>query len=157
MNSRRIDHLVALILKTGRLARERMKIGHERDPMTFLRLRTLNYVREHKRPLMKDVAQHLGIAPPSATALVESLARSGNLKRHIRTGDRRQVHLTVTPRGIRTMNTGMQRMVKEVKSLLACLNRAEQTSLAAILEKLSNNISGDVGRRRTSNSSTNNR
>ena len=133
----KIERLVPLIVATRRLIREQVRNRNRVDPFSFLRLETLRYVAEQGTPAMKDVADYLGVTPPSATSLIEGLVKIRRLTRAFDKRDRRIVRLAVTPSGKRAMEHGFKRMRQRMKGILVRLNDRELDDLSRILKKLS--------------------
>jgi DNA-binding MarR family transcriptional regulator len=131
------DRIIALLFTTGRLVKARLPRPHS-DPLSFLKLRVLLFVKEneHPLPLMKDLADHLCITPPSATSLVNGLVRDRLLARHIDPSDRRSVHLSLTAGGRHLLKRSFQHMTAHLRTVLQHLDERERRDLTRILEKL---------------------
>ena len=93
MRERSIEHLISLIFRISRLMYGRTSNSDHIDPLSFLRLEALRCIAERDTPTMKDVAQHLSVKPPSATALLNTLVRGGYVYRIADSSDRRRLHL----------------------------------------------------------------
>ena len=131
-----VRKLVGLLFTTSRLIRDRAKPGKAPDPFSMIKLKTLDYIRETGNPLMKDVAAHLCITPPSATTLVDTLVRAKLLARSPDRVDRRLIRLTLTPRGGKVLLRGQEEVRAHMARLLEHLTPQEKKSLVAILEKI---------------------
>src|ERR1035437_7081387 len=92
-----IDRIIRLIFATNRLLHEQKEQGSEKQ-RSYLQLVTLVYVK-NKTPLMKEIADFLGIAPPSATSLANTLAKAQLVKRQTDIEDRRIVRIAITKKG----------------------------------------------------------
>ena len=75
------------------------KIADETDGLSILQIEALWYVKEEKEVLMKDLASHLFIAPPSATSLADDLVKAKLVKRSEDKKDRRTTAISLTPKG----------------------------------------------------------
>ena len=138
VNNDTINQTITLIFKTSRLIRERLRKEKKHpDLFSVLRLETLRYVEEKKSPLMKEVADYFCITPPSATSLINSLIKSGALKRIRDKNDRRVVRLFITSKGRKKLKKGFDEIHNNMKKILAQLKISEQKNLIKILEKLS--------------------
>lgn len=133
----KIEQLISLIFGTTRLIRERTQGSERIDPFSFLRLETLRYVAERDNPSMKKIADYLCVTPPSATSLIESLVKKGQLTRMFDKKDRRIVRLAITPKGTKTIEKGFSMLAKQMKQILDKLDDKEIDDLSSILEKLS--------------------
>ena len=137
MRHTNIEQLISMIFAVSRLIRERAKYREKIDPFSFLQLETLRYVAEKDNPSMKDVADYLCITPPSATSLINSLVKAGQLERVHDKNDRRFVRLVVTPKGKTALAGGFKKITTRMRRVLSNLNAKEKNGLFKILEKLS--------------------
>jgi DNA-binding MarR family transcriptional regulator len=88
------------------------------------------------RPHPAELATVLCMPKPSVTMYVKRLEAAGFLRREIDGADLRRHRLTLTPEGRKTMARGLALLSKAFSARLARLNAAQQTELAALLEKL---------------------
>ena len=139
----RLDRLVLAIIESGRMIRDRL---HDQRrgaacPYSHLQLALLRFIPAHDRPLMKDVAGYLRVAPPSATGFVDNLARAGLVRRGTGgNGDRRRVRLSLTPKGVRVLRQGFRALTGRLRAALEVLDVEDQEHLIAILKKLSRHL-----------------
>jgi MarR family 2-MHQ and catechol resistance regulon transcriptional repressor len=80
----------------------------------------------------------LAITPPSATALIDNLAKEGYVARSADKSDRRAVYLTLTKKGQTVMQKAVCDRCKIFKKLLGKINSKQQLELLNILTKLTN-------------------
>lgn len=132
-----IEQLISMIFATSRLIRERVKDREKINPFSFLRLETLRYVTEKDNPSMKDIADYLCVAPPSATSLINSLVEARQIERSYDKNDRRFVRLIVTPKGKTALASGFKKITTKMRRALSNLNAKERSSLFKILENIS--------------------
>ena len=104
--------------------------------MPFSQCQTLWFVAQQKSPSMQDVAKHFKIRAPSATFLVEELARGGYLARHTNAKDRRKVELTLTPKGKRSFKTFEAKRDAILSALFGLLEEKDRKELNRILHKM---------------------
>ena len=88
-------------------------------------------------PYPADLAAELCMPKPTVTFTVKRLEAAGFLKREIDSADLRRHRLTLTAEGRKTMTKGLAHLSKAFGTRLARLTRAEQSVLAALLEKMS--------------------
>lgn len=131
------DYLISLIFTTRKIIREEMG-GGKINPLSILKLKTLEYVEEKKNPTMRDVAGYLAITASSTTPLIDGLVASGQIKRAYDGRDRRIIRLVVTAKGKKNLKSGYRAMSGRLKKVLKKLNESELRNLANILKKLSN-------------------
>jgi DNA-binding MarR family transcriptional regulator len=92
-------------------------------------------VDSHPHPA--ELAALLCMPKPSVTVYVKRLEAAGFLRREIDGADLRRHRLVLTPEGRKTMVRGLTLLSKAFGARLARLNSAQQSELAALLEKLS--------------------
>lgn len=126
--------LATLLFSVGRLLRDRALEGGA--SISYLHVATLQYVAEQKRPLMREVAHYLRIAPPSATSLVSTLVAQGDLRRIANKDDRRTVRLEVTAKGHRTIEDCVRHKHDVLQKVVSQLSERDRVDLAHILEKV---------------------
>ena len=133
-----IEQIIALIFSTRKLLHEQ-KEPKDAKACSFLHFVTLGYVKTHS-PLMKDIAGFLGVAPPSATSLINTLSKEGLIARREDAQDRRIVRIVLTKKGAAYAEKHKNHVTKTMRSALEELTLAEQKQLLAILEKITANI-----------------
>lgn len=134
--SSRIDNIVALIFTTRRTMCEH-KEAHRGKNCSFLHLISLKHIRENK-PLMKDLAGFLGIAPPSATSLIGTLAKSELVYREADKTDRRIVRIIISKKGEKFLEAHKKIMAEKMRENISKLSATEQQQLEKILIKINN-------------------
>ncbi|MFA6322073.1 MAG: MarR family winged helix-turn-helix transcriptional regulator [Candidatus Buchananbacteria bacterium] len=131
------DELISLFFSTGRLIHDRFKEERGQLNISVLQRETLKFIKENKNPLMKEVADYLCITRPSATVLIDNLAKMKLIRRLPDSHDRRQTRLEATEKVERIICQGKDKFL----NLLSSLDEADQRNLIKILKKLSNIIS----------------
>jgi DNA-binding MarR family transcriptional regulator len=127
------ERLLPLMFEMGRLLKsEIMRDGSY--AVSFLHLETLRYIQEHEKPTMSDIAEYLKIAPPSATALVNSFVKEGILERTADPADRRVVRLGLSIKGKNLLKEIMLQREKAFARLTASLSIKDCQELTRILK-----------------------
>jgi DNA-binding MarR family transcriptional regulator len=88
-------------------------------------------------PHPAELAGVLSMPKPSVTMYVKRLEAAGFLRREIDGADLRRHRLILTPQGRKTMARGLALLARAFGARLARLNSAQQSELAALLERLS--------------------
>lgn len=125
--------LTSLIFTVGRLLRERSVADL---PVSYLHLATLRFINEKNCPPMRDIAAYLRIAPPSATSLVNTLVKQGEVRRVADKNNRRVVRVEVTLKGHKTLTDGTRRKHDLMQKVISGLSEHERSDLKSILEKI---------------------
>ncbi|HEX7651589.1 MAG TPA: MarR family transcriptional regulator [Candidatus Paceibacterota bacterium] len=126
------DQLFPLMFEMGRLLKHQFSVDGY-GPSSYLHLETLRHLREAGTLDMGAVAGYLRVAAPSATALVNALARDGLIIRKPDAQDRRRVLLSVSAKGVRTLEDAAKRREAAFARLTAPLSAADRKEMARIL------------------------
>ena len=126
------NELLPLMFEMGRLLkREMCRDGV--DVASFLHIETLRYIEEQGMPSMRDIAEYLKIAPPSATTLINSFVKDGILERVEDAADRRIVRLKLSSKGRKILAEAMQKRAQAFSRLVAHLSSHDSEELVRIL------------------------
>lgn len=87
-------------------------------------------------PHPAELAEVLCMPKPTVTVYIKRLEAAGFLRREIDGADLRRHRLILTAEGRKTMTRGLALLSKAFGARLARLNSAQQSELAALLEKL---------------------
>jgi DNA-binding MarR family transcriptional regulator len=132
------NYLVHLILTINRLTHERLRNEHSKiSPVQII---ALNFIEANNDPTMKDLAEFLYIAPPSATSLANNLAKAGLIKRLLDEKDRRILRIIITEKGKEMLSNGKKIIVGYIEKNFEALNNKEKKQLTAIAEKILKSI-----------------
>jgi DNA-binding MarR family transcriptional regulator len=97
---------------------------------------TLSYIAEKGNPSMKDIANHLKITPPSATAIIETMQKKKLVTRVVNDKDRRTIRVTLTPNAWKLFKSFHQIKSGIFKKMLSKLQDNERKQLIKILNIL---------------------
>jgi DNA-binding MarR family transcriptional regulator len=97
--------------------------------------RTLNYLQEHPRASLSDVAAYLGLTLPSTSKLIQKLVTQ---KAVVRRGarDRRRVCLSLTQQGITALDQARLETQQQLAQNLSSLTQKELNVVSAALRVL---------------------
>jgi len=132
-----IDQIISLIFTLRILFHEKFS-GKGDSKISLLQFITLRKIKE-KKPLMKDIAEYLDIAPPSATSLVESLIEEKLVKRITHPQDRRIVQIVITEKGEKEIQEKIKAIHHKMRLGIEKLSAKEQEQLVEILAKVVEN------------------
>jgi DNA-binding MarR family transcriptional regulator len=100
----------------------RSDMRSRRSPdLTVPQFRTLFFVNHNKGSSLLEVANFMGLTPPSASRLVNVLISRGFMTREEHPTDRRRVKLTATTRGLAVLETCRKGTLTHLSSKLSCL------------------------------------
>ncbi len=130
------EKIVSLFFSVSRGIKHKLDLSSPFFQLPLAHIETLRLIGEKKRVPMKQVADFLAITPPSATALIDHLAKSGYVARGSGKNDRRAVYLSLTKKGKTVMQKAVLDRCKIFKKLLNKISRKEQLELLNILTEL---------------------
>jgi DNA-binding MarR family transcriptional regulator len=91
-----------------------------------------------------QLAQRLGVRPPTITKTINRLQGQGFLAKAPSTEDARQAHITLTEAGREAINAIEKSIRKTEKQALKGLDKKEQKILLKLLAKIEGNLTGAV-------------
>lgn len=78
----------------------RQEMRRERGAnLTVPQFRALRFLQRHPTACLSDLAEHLGLTPPSTSKLVDGLVKQALVARQSQAADRRRLSLRLTPAG----------------------------------------------------------
>jgi DNA-binding MarR family transcriptional regulator len=102
-------------------------------------------VRHEAEPLhLHELAQSLGIEPPSVTRKTQELVQAGYIERIPDPDDRRAVSFRVTPEGRSVSDTLHSVQRETLKQAFADWSPEDRQHFVALLERFSANLKGDT-------------
>jgi DNA-binding MarR family transcriptional regulator len=100
----------------------RSEMRSRRSPdLTVPQFRTLVFVNRNKDSSLLEVANFMGLTPPSVSRLVDILISRGFMIREEQPTDRRRVKLRVTSRGAVVLETCRKGTLAHLSGKLSCL------------------------------------
>jgi len=133
-----ISRIASLIFTVRNLTHENAVQKNNKN-VSFLQLITLRFI-ENKKPTMKEVADYLTITAPSATSLINNLAKDELIKREEQKGDRRIVRIVITQKGEKHLKNGTEYLSQKIRKNMEVLTQKERETLAKILGKIANHL-----------------
>jgi DNA-binding MarR family transcriptional regulator len=136
INNQKLDTPAARIFAFFRMAREQIFCAKPHCSSSFMDIAILHAAMEKDNPSMKDVADMLRIASPSATVIIDRLVENGELVRIEDKEDRRVVRIGITEAGKKILKTGMKDSITGMDKLLAVLDEKECSVLDKLITKI---------------------
>jgi len=108
----------------------------EKIPVNFLQMHGLALIAFHPMITMKELAEQMKVASPSATSFVSRLVKLGWIERKGDEKNRKLVRLRLTPLGAQLLHKNKSRNVAFFRRILGTLDVEERKQLENILRKL---------------------
>ena len=130
------EELSSAIFNVGRLVREKIYSSDCSTGFTQTEIEVLKFLEDSKNTKMKAIADYLHIKPSSATPVIENLVKKGSLKRIINKNDRRAVYITLTPKGLKSIQEKHKIIHKIINKVFSALSDKDKKNLIKIFEKI---------------------
>lgn len=114
-----------------------------RSEISPLQLRALTVLALGPRRLI-DLADAVGVAPSTATRLCDALMAEGLILKDRDESDRREVHLSMAPRGRRLLKDLENRRRLEFEGFVKSISMTERRQLIGILRALCEGVPSDI-------------
>lgn len=128
--------IIETIFEFSRIFREIMMNSCKSHSLTMLQLHVLLMMKKGQDIKVKDIADKLMIAMPTATNLLDKLVEQELVIRKIDTNDRRNVLLSSTEKGKDFLIKGVKIRNEMMYKLLDNLSNEEKNNFFNILNKL---------------------
>lgn len=114
------------------------QLGRQFGPLSRPQRRMLRLLSRHRAVRVSDLGEQLGLTTAGTTRMLDKLESLGYAARS-RTDqhDQRQVYVTLTEVGASALQEAEGVFLERMQMLLHRLNPAERTTLAGLLQKLS--------------------
>ncbi len=83
-----------------------------------------------------NIAKDVHLSPSTLVGIVDRLERKGLVRRDRSTSDRRQVYITITPKGVEFADSAPSPLQETLSQALIELSELEQSSIALSLERV---------------------
>lgn len=140
------DRLLDVLSTATRRVRQEMRRNSSLE-LTVPQFRALRYVERHPGTGLSRLADHLGMSRSSASALVERLARAGQVERTTDPAERRRIRIELSDSGVAVVGRAVRGTRAWLSGELEALEPDQRRRLAEALELLARvGASADAGR-----------
>ena len=112
-----LDRIADLLLQLRRKLHEQMRDQQFQHDLTGSQLETLWFIGSQTETSMESIAHHLGVKPPSVTAIIDKMEHEGYVVRTQSEQDRRVTFVSLSPR----MKTQFATIVAYKKATFAAM------------------------------------
>jgi DNA-binding MarR family transcriptional regulator len=123
--------LASLCFEMGRLLKKQMLF--QDGSTSLLKAETMRFIEERGVPSMSELARFLRVSKPTATVLIENLAKEGFVKRLPDSADRRRILISLSQKGRRFLNSLAHKRTRAFENLFSGLSARDQKELVRIL------------------------
>jgi DNA-binding MarR family transcriptional regulator len=133
---KQVTQAATLFFRVRSLVRTKLAAGRRLDPYAWLRIETMVRIRDHAGLSMKDLAAYLSITQPSATSLVNALAKAGLAERRVDPRDKRAARVYLTRKGQAELKKAVGKGMRAFNDLFAPLSSRDLAAFARLLEAI---------------------
>jgi DNA-binding MarR family transcriptional regulator len=130
--ARELMEVVPLVMRT---LRAEMRSSRAND-LSVPQFRALGFVHRKPGASLSDVAEHIGLALPSMSKLMDGLVDRKLVRRAEHIGDRRRVNLELTARGCDAWQSARASAQASIAARLAQLDEEEQATIVRAMRIL---------------------
>lgn len=130
------EKIIETIIEFSRFFREIMMNSCKSHSLTMLQIHVLHMMKDKQEVKMKDIADKLMIATPTASSLVDKLSDQKLINRKADKDDRRNVLISLTAKGEDFLKLGLKVRNETMHKLINNLSITEKESFLNILNKL---------------------
>ncbi len=130
--SREVLEVVPLVMRFIRAEMRR----HRASDLSVPQFRSLAFIDRNAGTSLGELAEHLGLTPPSTSKLVDGLEKRELAQRRDSPQDRRRLTLSLTPAGQRILETARSGTQQSLAVLLAGLPAADRRAVAQAMPAL---------------------
>jgi DNA-binding MarR family transcriptional regulator len=109
---------------------------HTMSGQNIPQFRALHYLERHPRASLSELAEFLGLTPPSTSKLVQKFVSQKIITRRA-ASDRRRVCLSLTPEGVQALAQARQKTREKLIETLRSLTPQELATISQALKILS--------------------
>jgi DNA-binding MarR family transcriptional regulator len=110
--------------------------SHRAPDLSVPQFRALVYLSREVGPSLSNVAEHLGLTPPSTSVMMDGLVSRGLVARQVHPADRRRVTLELTPAGQAAMESAHEMTQSRLAERLAELPEPERAAIVQAMQAL---------------------
>jgi DNA-binding MarR family transcriptional regulator len=133
------DAVTDAVLTASRLlvAVSARSIASVEETITLPRFRLLVVLSTQRTVKLMEVAERLGVAPSTATRMIDRLIAAGLVSRETNPNSRREVILTLSPAGAAVVRQVTQRRRREIARIVGRMPEQQRHGLVEALEAFS--------------------
>ena len=136
MQNNEMQHLTDLLWRIARQMKCSIREQGPRIGVNTSQIHALYFIQEKKGALMREIAEHLSMRPPSATSLIADLERLGFVRRTQDEKDKRAFRITMTTKGRYFISHRLQLYAEHLEKMMRSLTRTERAYFIKAMNKM---------------------
>lgn len=139
----RLHEAIDRLMRAFKVAEGRANEGRAEATLVTADVQSLMFVGARPDSMASELAAFLGVAPTTASSVIDRLVRRGLLVRERTNENRRVVRLRLTDEGEAARSRIVAEQLANCREMLAALPAAERKTLVALLAKVAAAVSPD--------------
>jgi DNA-binding MarR family transcriptional regulator len=119
--------------RAARSARARLGV---QTPLSVSQYFLIERLRDGRARSVRELAEHAGVAPPTATRMLDGLVRAGFVERRHSERDRRCLEVVLTPAGLAAVDERHDLMQTARRQIFEALDPADRAAAERLLRRL---------------------
>ncbi len=128
--------LIDAIFRLSRVMKKDNNADNNLYHLSMLQVQTLVFLKKNPDSQMGEIASNFSIELPSATSLINKLAKVNLVLRKADKKDRRLVRIALTGKGELLLNKAIKEKEEKIKENLSHLSETDKTDLLRIIGKM---------------------
>ena len=138
-NRKKIDEdLFELLFQLSKNIKDKMNYFSEVGNITIPQFMALSFIKREKSVQMKEIAEHFSIEMPTATSLLNKLAKQSLIVRKTKKTDRRVVRISLNTKGEKLLSFLKKIQEENMKTMLNYLSNQQKEEMLNILQTILN-------------------
>ena len=129
-----------LLMAVQAMVHKELLSGLSDTPLSMGQPKVLDYLKEHDGLSQRDIAGGCHIEPPTLTALLSRMEKSGLIERRVQDNNRRTLYVYLTPEGRKYQRRVEEEFQKIEKDILEGLSTEEIDKLMDGLQHVYKNL-----------------
>ena len=109
---------------------------HRDSNLSIPQFRAMLFIHRNRGVSLSQVAEHLGLTPPTTSRLIEGLVKHQLISRNVVEGNRRQVKLTLLTRGESMLKIAQAETQKKLSTSIVHLSEQELIKITEAIQTL---------------------
>jgi DNA-binding MarR family transcriptional regulator len=132
----RLHEAISTLIRVYKIAETGAVEGRDRKHLNPADTQTLLFVGNRPDCIANDVAEHLAVAPTTASSIIDRLVQRGLLSRERTEENRRVVRLCLTKEGRKVQDRIRKHQLANCKAMLAALKPSEQEVFVRLISTI---------------------
>ena len=132
---------VTTILRALKIAETEIRVAHQAYNFVAADIQTLRFLAEHNGCKLSELAEHLGVAPTTASSIIDRLVGRKLVSRERQEDNRRAISLSLTTSGAKAFSLLEAEEMATMKIMLDALAASDRDTFVAQMARIADTVS----------------